>query len=121
MVCHCSVVLPSSLFDSYALPISLDILSFNQLMNKVIQEELRVSYLFTLPLKCGKVEVSIVKSESRLLTAKKSMTIPRAELNDLLLICGLVPSIVNALKPIYIFNNIYLWTGSSIDFCLVKS
>ena len=32
---HCSVILASSLLDSYALPISRDILSFNQLTDKV--------------------------------------------------------------------------------------
>ena len=35
--------------------------------------------------------------------------------------CELIPSIVNALKPIYIFNSIYFWTDSSIVFCCMKN
>ena len=35
MVCHCSVVISSLSLDSYALPICLDILPFNQLTDKV--------------------------------------------------------------------------------------
>ena len=30
-------------------------------------------------------------------------------------------SIINALKPIYIFNSICFWTGSNIDFYWVKN
>ena len=46
------------------------------------------------------------------------MAIPRAELNGLLLICKLVPSIVNALKPI--FNSIYFYNQSKIIVGLLR-
>ena len=49
------------------------------------------------------------------------MTIPRAELNGLLLMCELVPSIVNALKTICKFFDIYFWTDSSIVYSWVKN
>ena len=49
------------------------------------------------------------------------MTIPRAELNGLLLLYELVPSVVNALKTIYEFRDIYFWTDSSIVYCWVKN
>ena len=71
--------------------------------------------------KFGKVEVSIVMRKSPLLTVKNNMTIPRGELNALLLICELVTSVVNVLKPVYIFNSIYFWSDSSIAFCWVKN
>ena len=35
--------------------------------------------------------------------------------------CKLIPSIVSALKPVYIFNSIHSWTGSSSIFCWVKN
>ena len=44
--------------------------------------------------KLGKIKVSIVTAKSRLLTVKNNMTIPRAELNGLLLLCELVPPVV---------------------------
>ena len=70
--------------------------------------------------KSSNIKVSIVTSKSRLLTVKNRMTIPRAELNGLLL-CELVPSIVNALKTIYEFRDIYFWTDYSIVYCWVKN
>ena len=44
--------------------------------------------------KLGKIKVSIVTAKSRLLTVKNNMTIPRAELNGLLLLCELDPPVV---------------------------
>ena len=52
--------------------------------------------------------------KSRLLTVKKNITIPHAELYGLLLMCEFVPSIVSALKPICIFNTFHFWTDTSI-------
>ena len=71
--------------------------------------------------KSGNIKVFIVTSKSKLLTVKNSMTIPRAELNGLLLMCELVPSIVNALKTICKFCDIYFWTDSSIVYSWVKN
>ena len=49
------------------------------------------------------------------------MAIPRAKLNGLLLMCELVPSTVNALKPIYIFIFIFISGKTGIIFCWVKN
>ena len=69
----------------------------------------------------GKIKVSIVTAKSRLLTVKNNMTIPRAELNGLLLLCELVPSVANALETIDKFCDVYSWTDSSIVSCWVKN
>ena len=49
-----------------------------------------------------------------MLIVKINMTIPCTELNGLLLMCELVPSIVDGLKPIYVFNGIHFWKDSII-------
>ena len=62
----------------------------------------------------------MVTSRSRLVRIKNSLTIPRAELNGLLL-CELFPSICHTLKSIYVLQNTYFWIDSSLVFCWVKN
>ena len=66
-------------------------------------------------------KVSIIAAKSQLLTVTDSMTIPRLELNGLLLMWEFVPSVVNALKTNYEFHDIYFWADSSIVYSWVKN
>ena len=61
----------------------------------------------------------LLQGRHLLLMVKINMTIPCTELNGLLLMCELVPSIVDGLKPIYVFNGIHFWKDSIIIFDLV--
>ena len=67
------------------------------------------------------MKVSIIAAKSQLLTVTNSMTIPRPELNGLLLMCEFVPSVVNALKTNYEFHDIYFRADSSIAYSWVKN
>ena len=79
-----------------------------------------VIYLYFI-YRSGNIKVSIIAAKSQLLTVTNSMTIPRPELNGLLLMCEFVPSVVNALKTNYEFHDIYFWADSSIAYSWVKN
>ena len=62
------------------------------------------------------IQVSMVTSNSRLISNKNNITIPRAELRGLSLMDELLLSVYHALKSIFVFQKTYFWIDSSVIF-----
>ena len=69
-------------------------------------------------MKSNLVKLSLVSSRNRIISTKskesKKMSIPRAELNGVLLMTELVSDTLNALQNVYCFDEVIYWTDSAV-------
>ena len=115
---------------------------FNDVNDPIIDVQTHVfsdaskrTYAFALYLrfkmKSGNVKTTLVTSKSKLLSInakdfktvviKGKITIPRAELNGVLLMTQVTPHVIESLKSVYEFSSNYFWTDSSIVFAWIRN
>ena len=70
-------------------------------------------------LKTGIIQTVLLTSKSRILSAKKIVTIPKAELLGVLLMTEICTAVIKSLSSVYTLDKIYYWTDSTIVYCWV--
>ena len=68
-------------------------------------------------LKTGIIQTVLLTSKSRILSAKKIVTIPKAELLGVLLMTEICTAVIKSLSSVYTLDKIYYWTDSTIVYC----
>ena len=67
----------------------------------------------------GLVKCVLVVAKSKILSIKGNITIPRSELNGVVLMCEICPAVINSLISVYNVNESFYWTDSSIVYAWV--
>ena len=69
----------------------------------------------------GLIKTALVTGKSKVLSIKGNVTIPRAELNGVLLMTQMIPHLVKSLSSVYKITKIFFWTDASIVFAWIKN
>ena len=72
-------------------------------------------------LRSNQFRTTLVTGKAKIIDANKEVTVPRAELNGVVLMCDVFSIILGSLKREYQIEKYYFWTDSSIVHCWVKN
>lgn len=89
---------------------NIQIHSFSDASNRIYAGVVYLRFI----LKSGIIKTSLVSSKCKISAINGSVTIPRAELNGVLLMSQITLSVYNSLKNVYDIAELFYWTDSSI-------